>query len=57
MACHVYDATYQRIMTNACCDFQFNKDMQIIFWKNLNHVMARHGVPSPQFQGFMADRA
>ena len=22
MACHVYDATYQRVMTIACCDFQ-----------------------------------
>ena len=58
MACHVYDATYQRVMTIACCDFQSeDKDAQIIFWKNLNHVMARHGVPLPQFQGFMADSA
>ena len=41
MACHVYDATYQRVMTIACCDFQSeDKDAQIIFWKNLNHVMA-----------------
>ena len=58
MACHVYDATYQRVMTIACCDFQFeDKEAQIIFWKNLNHIMAKHGVPSPQFQGFMADSA
>ena len=58
MACHVYDATYQRVMTIACCDFQSkDKDAQIIFSKNLNHVMARHGVPLPQFQGFMADSA
>ena len=47
MACHVYDATYQRVMTIACCDYQSeDKDVQIIFWKNLNHVMARHGIPS-----------
>ena len=40
------------------CDFQSeDKDAEIIFWKNLNHVMARHGVLSPQFQGFMADSA
>ena len=58
MACHVYDATYQRVMTIACCDFQSkDKDAQIIFWKNLKHVMARHGVPSLQFLGFMADSA
>ena len=50
MACHVYDFTYQRVMTSACCDFQSkDKDAQIIFWKNLNHVMTRHGIPSPQF--------
>ena len=41
MACYVYDATYQRVMTIACCDFQSeDKDAHIIFWKNLNHVMA-----------------
>ena len=58
VACHVYDATYQRVMTIACFDFQSeDKDVQIIFWKNLNHIMARHDVPSPQFQGFMADSA
>ena len=46
MACHVYDATYQRVMTIACYNFQSeNKNIQIILWKNLNHVMARHGVP------------
>ena len=32
MACHVYDATYQHVMTIACCDFQSkDKDTQIIF--------------------------
>ena len=47
-----------RVMTIVCCHFQSeDKDAQIIFWKNLNHVMARHGIPLPQFQGFMADSA
>ena len=46
MACYVYNATYQRIITIVCCNFQSeDKDAQIIFWKNLNHVMARHSVP------------
>ena len=50
MAYHVYDATYQRIMTIACCHFQSkDKDAQIIFWKNFNHNTARHGVPSLHF--------
>ena len=29
----------------------------MVFWKNVNDVMARHGVPSPKFKGFMADSA
>ena len=58
MACHVYDSTYHSIMTIACCDFQSeDNNAQIIFWKNLNHVMTRHGIPSPQFQGFIVDNA
>ena len=41
MACYVYDSTYQPVMTIACCHFQSkDKDAQMIFWKNLNHVMA-----------------
>ena len=58
MACHVYDWTYQRVMTISCCDFQSeDKDAQVIFWNNLNHVMRRHGIPMPQFRGFMANSA
>ena len=30
---------------------------QMVLWKNLNVVIARHGVPSPKFKGFMADSA
>ena len=48
MTSHIYNATYQRVMTIACCDFQSeDKDAQIIFWKNLNNIMARHRVPLP----------
>jgi hypothetical protein len=58
MAAHVYDGTYQRVMTISCCDFQSeDKDAQVLFWQNLNHVMARHGIPHPTFIGFMADSA
>jgi hypothetical protein len=34
-----------------------DKDAQVLFWQNLNHVMARHGIPHPNFIGFMADSA
>jgi hypothetical protein len=27
----------------------------MVLWKNLNDVMARHGIPKPKFKGFMAD--
>lgn len=58
MACHVYDGTFQRILTIACCDFQSeDKDAQVLFWQNLNNVMGRHGIPLPYFKGFMADSA
>jgi hypothetical protein len=30
---------------------------QMVLWKNLNDVMARHGVPEPKFKGFMANSA
>ena len=58
MACHVYDATYQLVMIIVCYNFQSeDKNAQIIISKNLNHVMAWHGIPLPQFQGFMDDSA
>ena len=45
-------------MTISCSDFQSeDKDAQVLFWQNLNHVMARHGIPHPTFIGFMADSA
>jgi hypothetical protein len=58
MACHVYDSTYCQVMTIAICDMQ-SEDVaaQMVLWKNLNDVMARHGVPEPKFKGFMADSA
>jgi len=30
---------------------------QIVFWKNLNSILARHGVFHPKFKGFIADSA
>jgi hypothetical protein len=58
MACHVYYGTYQCVMTIACCNFQSeDKDAEVLFWHNLNYVMARHGIPKPHFKGFMADSA
>ena len=58
MGCNLYDGTYQRIMIHFCCNFQSdNKDAQVFFWHNLNHVMARHGIPKPHFKGFMANSA
>ena len=56
MACHVYDSSYCRVMTIAVCDMQ-SEDVaaQIVFWRNLNAVVMRHGVEEPNFKGFMAD--
>lgn len=56
MECHVYDSSYQRVLIIACCDFQSkDRKSQIVFQKNLNHVMCRNIVALRQFQGFMAD--
>jgi hypothetical protein len=58
MACHVYDSAYCQVMTIAVCDMQ-SEDVaaQMVLWKNLNDVMAKHGVPESKFKGFMADSA
>jgi hypothetical protein len=58
MACHVYDSAYCRVMTIAVCNMQSeDAASQMVLWKNLNNVMARHGVPESQFKGFMVDSA
>ena len=45
-------------MTIAVCDMQSeDAAAQMVFWKNINDVMARHGVPLPKFKGFMVDSA
>jgi hypothetical protein len=56
MAYHVHDSAYCRVITIAVCDMQ-SKDAaaQMVLWKNLNDVMARHGIPEPKFKGFLAD--
>jgi hypothetical protein len=58
MACHVYDSTYCRVITIAVCDMQ-SQDFaaQSVVWKNLNALMAQHGVDKVNFKGFMADSA
>ena len=58
MACHVYNATYCKVMTIAVCDMQSeDTKVQCIMWKELNEVMQRNGVEKPNFKGFMADSA
>ena len=58
MACHVYDTTYCKVMTIACCDMQSEDAVaQTLFWENLNKVMADNGVHNVNFKGFMADSA
>jgi hypothetical protein len=45
-------------MTIAVCDMQSeDAAAQSVFWKNLNVLVAKHGVPKPKFKGFMADSA
>jgi hypothetical protein len=56
MACHVYDSAYCRVMTIVVYNMQSNDaTAHMVLWKNLNEVMARHGIPKPKFKGFMAD--
>ena len=45
-------------MTIAVYDMQ-SKDAapQIVLWKKLNDIMARHGILESKFKGFMADNA
>ena len=58
MACHVYDSLYCKVMTIAVCDMQLEDcTPQVLFWRNLNSVVQRHGVDDIQFKGFMADNA
>jgi hypothetical protein len=46
MACHVYDSIYCRVMTIAIYDMQSeDAAAQSVLWKNLNVVLARHGIP------------
>jgi hypothetical protein len=58
LACHIYDSAYRRVMTITIYDMQLkDADAQMVLWKNLNDVMARHGIPEPKFKGFMVDSA
>jgi hypothetical protein len=58
MACHVYDATYCKVMTIAVCDMQSeDTKVQCIMWRELNELMRQNGVENSNFKGFMADNA
>ena len=58
MACHVYDSLYCKVMTIVLCDMQSEDcTAQVLFWRNLNLVVQRHGVDDIQFKGFMTDSA
>lgn len=58
MTCHIYDSTYCHVMTITVCDMQ-SKDAaaQSVLQKNLNAVLARHGISESKFKGFMVDCA
>jgi hypothetical protein len=52
MAYHVYNSAYCRVMTIAVCDMQSeDAAAQMVLWKNLNDVMARHGFQSRSSRG------
>jgi hypothetical protein len=45
-------------MTIAVCNMQLeDATAHSVLWKNLNDLMAKHGIPEPKFKGFMADSA
>jgi hypothetical protein len=48
--CHMYDLIYYKMMTIVVCDMQ-SKDIEIqsAMWKKLNKVIAKEGVPNPNF--------
>lgn len=56
VACYLYDSTYCRVMTIAVCDME-SEDIaaQMVLWKNLNAVIAGHGICDKNFKGFMVD--
>jgi inhibitor of KinA sporulation pathway (predicted exonuclease) len=57
MACHVYDSTYCHVMT-IFAQMQLEDVAALsVLWKNLNAVLAKHGIPEPKFKGFMVDYA
>jgi hypothetical protein len=58
MACHVYNATYCKVMTITVYDIQLeDTKAQCIMWRELNDLMAKNGIENTNFKGFMADSA
>jgi hypothetical protein len=54
MAYHVYNSTYYQVIIVAIYNMQ-SEDVvvQSILWKNLNAVMAKHGMSKSKFKRFM----
>ena len=58
MVCHVYDATYYKVISIAICNMQStDTKVQYIIWRELNNLMAKNDVENTNFRGFMADSA
>ena len=58
MACHVYDATYCKVMTIAIYDMQSeDTTAQCIMWRELNDLMAKNSIENTNFKGIMVDNA
>jgi hypothetical protein len=56
MAAHVYDPEFCQVQTICVCDMMSeDARSQEQMWRSLNSVMARHGISSLNFKGFMVD--
>lgn len=54
MPCYVYDNTYCKVLTIACCDMQYEDALaQTLLWKNLNAWIQANDVLYMNFKGFM----
>jgi hypothetical protein len=58
MACHMYNASYCKVMTITICDMQSeDTKVQCIMWRKFNNLMRKNSVENPNFKGFMVDTA
>jgi len=50
LTCHMYDPIYYKMMIIVMCDMQSkNIEVQSVMWRKLNKVIAKEGVPNPNF--------